>query len=391
MENNNLLSSLTSFIFPRVFSFAQHFTIPTTTSSSSSSSDNNNNLDNNNHTIIIQKRNDKNGNNNIHSIIGERDLFDEIDPNTLQIKKFNPIQENLIYSKFNNNLQQDHSINNTLQNINVRKDNLQKKLSFSNKNVTNNLLNKENNEIIDKFLQQNNLIDNMTIIQELPLLEPFNLTKNSNNYTRRVTRTTFKELLKEPNTIDELYLETLPNLRNSLQKLKQIGNLKFTKNVNSNESLIKFTKSQKNTLQKNTKKDTSLQFLQPKQWKGTLPNTAIDDIQQNCQINSNFGIFKNKINKNEKIKYFIHLQQSYFYPFKILCKITMSQFGKFILQNEVILEFNENNKLNIYKENEINFNCNEGGTISLFVEFYILLESKKLINTFGPLDIHVLQ
>jgi hypothetical protein len=163
--------------------------------------------------------------------------------------------------------------------------------------------------------------------------------------TRRATDTTQNMLSsfnqQNPNSVDELYETTLPEMRSKLRKkgLKQVGYLTPI----SKETFESFKYSIENHQQHNAfepnsmlKKDVTLELFEPKQWIGERMPDAKDDLVKEALEGLVIDFRFKDIQLGELISYAIQIQTISELELNLLFQISIYQSGtsKIIVQAE---------------------------------------------------------
>nr|CAG4716902.1 unnamed protein product [Naegleria fowleri] len=364
----------------------------------------------------------------IQRVIGsEREMFDKINPETLQIEKYNVLSDKSIYSKRplydENRFQEDHDDLMALEwrrNRELEQD-VQKKESFK----------KRMSEITGSE-HQNEPTQKESVIpsndnDKIGLLESYLVNKDESENlptTRRVKSSSISGISNATN-VTHLYSTLLPELRNELRRkgLKQVGFIRFNTNtITSDDALAKLRQSTKDThnpFNPMAFEDPSLRILAPKQWQGALPSPAKDDIIQSAisGLQSHFSLSSNFIKQGEMIEYNFsvtrqHQDQSYgsqsnnaLKSISLQLVISLSQVEKSrtLLQSKKTFQFegydahSSSHNVIVMQQQQIPLNIQtaslEPGTYQLFAQVLLFLPNSTtstILSSHGPYDIHII-
>ena len=341
-------------------------------------------------TVISGLRNSESS---IRRIIGsDREMFDQIDPETLQIVKY-ANDRNSIYSKDSGRKhQQEQEELNWDMNSELEMD-LQKKESFK----------KRMTDIRNQNIETQEVVEGK---QEHGFLDEF-LVSDDVSKTRRVK--SISAPTSSASNVNELYNKVLPELRNELRKngLRQIGFVKF--NNASDDTLIKkltsSSKEEHDAFNPMAFEDPSLRILAPKQWKGALPTLAKDDIIQSAinGLQTEFNMSSNFLRQGDAIEYDFNifqenqLQSNALSSISIQLVITLTHVGtsRTLLQTKKSFQF-QDGSLQISRMNQkINVNTNslEPGSYQIFAQVLLFLpnsSTSSILSSHGPFDLYLL-
>ncbi|KAG2387713.1 hypothetical protein C9374_001307 [Naegleria lovaniensis] len=363
-------------------------------------------------------------NEGIRRIVGsEREMFDKINPETLQVEKYNVLSDRSIYSKrpnHNNRFQKDHD---DLMDLEWRRNreleqDVQKKESFK-KRMTE-ITGKENkkiNEPAQKAPPSNN--KNQTGLLDTYLVK----TDETENIptTRRVKASTISGISNATN-VTQLYSTLLPELRNELRRkgLRQVGFIRFNTNtITSDDALTKLRQSTKDThnpFNPMAFEDPSLRILAPKQWQGTLPTPAKDDIIQSAitGLQTHFSLSSNFIKQGETIEYNFsvtrqHQDHSAHGPqsnlalrsisLQLVTSLSQVEKSRTLLQTKKTFQFEEftqNEQNMIFTQQQplnIQTTSLEPGTYQLFAQVLLFLPNSAtstILSSHGPYEVYII-
>eukprot|EP01080_Neovahlkampfia_damariscottae_P000433 gene433-6846_t len=281
----------------------------------------------------------------LNKITQGRDPFDEIDAETMETIKYDPKKELPLYSKL--------SIEEAQQSANGEKKLLEK---YSSTTLKTRRAVDTSKDILDSFHQ------------------------------------------KKPNSVDELYEETLPEMRSKLRNkgLKQVG---FLKPI----SQIDFEKY-KYSIQNNPNKqhdafnptakmdDKTLEFLEPKQWIGEKLPEATDDLAKEALDGLKIDFRLHDIKIGELIKYSIQIKTISDLELDLIFQISIIKVNNL----KVIVQAEKNIKVSGDKWHKFEGNLSidtshlETGTYQGFCK--VFKDTKEnMIDLLGPFEYHLTQ
>jgi len=333
-------------------------------------------------------------------------MFDTINPETLQVDKYDVTKDEAsIYAKRNPSIE-DMTAGNVSEPLNWNR----------NQALQEDVLKKEsfNKRMTDIAGTQKEVKSSATVSGDRgKLLDAYEI-KDDSNTSRRV-KSTMTVHTSTADSLSDLYTRVLPELRSELRQggLRQIGFVRFntaTPQESSDELLTKLrkpTKDSHNAFDPMAFEDPSLRVLAPKQWKGNLPTTAKDDIIQSAihGLLTRFHPSNNIIQQGEPIQYdfYVYQENQTREMWNALSAITVQLVVSFsqietsrtLTQAKHSFHFTHqhgNEGFGISKENQsLNLDSSslQPGNYQMFAQVFLLMPNtaRTLLSSHGPFDL----
>ncbi|EFC50497.1 predicted protein [Naegleria gruberi] len=359
-------------------------------------------------TVISGLKN--NSSDAIRRVIGsDREMFDRLDPETLQIIKHDlEAQKSSIYSsssKGNNGQEFDREIMSTNDDIN------QQQQWKRNSALDNEIKKQESfNQRISEIANSNivNLEEKASGKKGKGLLDEFLVDPSEENVlTTRRAKSTLNVSTSSAENVFDLYARALPELRAELRQkgLKQVGFIKFNKDSNKAVENLRLTSKENfkhDAFNPLALEDPSLRVLAPKQWKGSLPSPAKDDIIQSAinGLKTHFELNNNFLVQGDPISYDFMVSQENTeskaldtLTIQLVITLTHADTSRTLTQTKKIFKFNEDSPFEIVKPLQtLNLNTKymDLGSYQLFAQVFLFLPNSthsSILSSHGPFDI----
>ena len=359
-------------------------------------------------SVIHGLRNSQKINNTIRRITGERGMFDTIDPETLQVVKYDRTRDgmNTIYSKNMKTYGGENEHTPDLNELNWNK-NQQLQLESQKKESFKQRMTEIQN--VENVVKTSPIINNVEENTHFGLLDKYLVNDAVKITSRRVT-SKITSPTSTANNIDELYTKVLPELRGQLRKngLRQVGLIRFDNSTTSDKLLSKLltkTKGEHDAFHPMAFEDPSLRILAPKQWIGTLPSSAKDDIIQSAisGLKTDFYLSCNFVRQGEPIEFnFSAFQENQLLQSNALSSITLqlvitltqTATSKTLLQTRKSYQFEDDSMSFTVLNESLNVDTKsmETGNYQIFSQVLLFLpnsSTSSILSSHGPFDVYL--